>query len=73
MAAKDNFETALKKLEDLVEKLETPELSLDQSLKYFEEGVKQVRLCEQKLGEAEGKLEKLVAKNGILQKETLSE
>lgn len=71
MAAKDSFESAIAKLEEIVEKLETPELSLDKGLQLFEEGVKQARLCEQKLKEAEGKLEKLVQKNGRLQKEKL--
>lgn len=71
MATKESFETSLQKLEAIVEQLETPELSLDQSLKLFETGVKQARLCEEKLKEAEGKLEQLMKKNGKLAKEKL--
>lgn len=72
MAAKENFEASLQKLEDIVEKLESPDLSLDQSLKFFEEGIKQAGTCEKKLREAEGKLEKLIEQNGLLKKEIFS-
>lgn len=57
---KENFEHALKRLEQIVEKLEEGELSLDESLKLFEEGIEISRFCTQKLSEAEKKVEKLV-------------
>ncbi len=58
---KDNtFEQALGKLEEIVRHLEKGDLTLDDSLKAFEEGIKWSRLCEQKLTEAKGKVEMLV-------------
>lgn len=54
------FEQALEKLQALVGKLEDGELSLDDSLKVFEEGIDLAKLCEKKLEEAEGKVEMLL-------------
>ena len=50
------FEEALNKLEDIVEKLETGDISLDDSLKVFEEGNALVKLCMKKLSDAEQKI-----------------
>ena len=58
--ATEKFESALKKLEDVVRKLEGGELSLDDSLKAFEEGVKQAAFCARKLNEAEKRVELLL-------------
>jgi exodeoxyribonuclease VII small subunit len=55
--AKNSFEESLERLENITNQLEEGELSLDESLKIFEEGVKLSRLCEQKLTEVEHKLE----------------
>ncbi len=66
---KDSFEKSLKSLEAIVEKLEEPDLPLDKSLKFFEEGIKQARYCEKKLTEAEGKVEILLQENETLKKE----
>ncbi len=60
MPKKDNFESALKRLEEIVQRLEAGELSLDESLKLFEEGIELSRQCAKKLSEAEAKVEKLV-------------
>ncbi len=60
MSKKDNFENALKRLEEIVQRLEGGELSLDESLKLFEEGIELSRLCSKKLSEAESKVEKLI-------------
>ena len=57
---KETFETSLGKLEEIVRHLEKGDLSLDDSLKAFEDGVKWSRLCEQKLSEAKGKIETLL-------------
>lgn len=57
------FEEALKDLETIVEKMERGDLSLDDALKSFEKGMVLAKLCEQKLGEAEGKVEKLIKEN----------
>jgi exodeoxyribonuclease VII small subunit len=58
--AVDKFETALNKLEEVVKKLEGGELSLEDSLKAFEEGVKQAAFCTGKLNEAEKRVELLL-------------
>lgn len=51
------FEKALGKLEDIVEKLESGGLSLDESLEKFTEGVKLIKFCNQELTAAEEKIE----------------
>lgn len=60
--AVEKFETALKKLEEVVNRLESGDLSLDDSLKAFEEGVKMAGFCTKKLDEAEKKVEILLKK-----------
>jgi len=60
MAKKSNFENALKRLEEVVQKLEGGDLSLDESLKLFEEGIELSRLCTKKLTEAEARVERLI-------------
>jgi len=60
MAKKTNFESALKRLEEIVQKLEGAELSLDESLKLFEEGIELSRFCTKKLSETEAKVERLI-------------
>ncbi|MBN2370153.1 MAG: exodeoxyribonuclease VII small subunit [Vicinamibacteria bacterium] len=54
------FEDALKRLEEIVARLEKGELPLEESLGLYEEGVKLSRLCHAKLEEAEGKIELLL-------------
>ncbi len=54
-----DFEQALKELEKRVNHLEGGELSLDESLKVFEEGVKLSKQCESHLKDAESKIEVL--------------
>jgi exodeoxyribonuclease VII small subunit len=60
MATKQKFETSMKRLEDIVKELETGELSLEDSLKKFEEGIKLSRFCSNKLDEIEKKVSILV-------------
>jgi exodeoxyribonuclease VII small subunit len=68
------FESALDELEQVVEQLESGELSLEDSLGAFEKGVGLVRLCNQKLSEAEKKIEMLVRdKEGKLELKELTE
>jgi exodeoxyribonuclease VII small subunit len=50
------FEQSLKRLEEIVDKLEGEELSLDDSLKLFEEGVKLAESCGRRLDDAEKKV-----------------
>jgi len=60
MSDAPDFEAALKRLEDIVKKLETGELSLDSALELFEEGIKLSRFCHTKLEEAERRVEILL-------------
>lgn len=55
-----SFEKKLTRLEEIVQKMEAGEMSLDESLKLFEEGVKLSRDCNKELTEAEQKVKKLV-------------
>ena len=61
-----NFEKALKDLEGVVEKLESGELSLEESLKSFEKGIKLTRQCQEHLSKAELQVKKLIEENGEL-------
>ena len=56
-----SFESALAELETLVERMENDELSLEQALKSFEQGIALTRTCQQALSEAEQKVEILTA------------
>lgn len=64
MTAEMKFEEALKKLEKTVSDLESGELSLDDSLKRYEEGVKLAQFCLKKLESARRKVEVLVKSGG---------
>ncbi|AQQ66745.1 exodeoxyribonuclease VII small subunit [Microbulbifer agarilyticus] len=70
MAAKKKaatFESALEELEQLVERLESGDLPLDEALADFERGVKLTRECQQKLASAEQKVKILMEENGQVQ------
>ena len=54
--AKQTFENAMKRLEAIVEELESGDLALDEALKKFQEGVKLSKLCANKLDETEKKV-----------------
>ena len=55
-AEKFNFNKGLLKLEDIINKMESGDLSLEESLKYFEEGVKIHRQCHTALSDAEHRI-----------------
>lgn len=55
-----SFEKKLNRLEEIVHKMEAGEMSLEDSLKLFEEGVKLSRECNKELTDAEQKVKKLV-------------
>jgi exodeoxyribonuclease VII small subunit len=76
MAKKDQpdkkFESALEELENIIEQLESGDLSLEDTLAAFEKGVGLVKHCNQKLSEVEKKVELLLKdKEGRLQLKTL--
>ena len=54
--AKQTFESAMKQLESIVHELESGDLTLDQTLKKFQEGVKLSEFCSKKLDETEKKV-----------------
>ena len=71
MAAKQqsefNFEEALQKLERLVSLMEEGELSLEDSMKAFEKGIKLTRECQTALQKAEQKVQILLNESGETQ------
>ena len=64
--AKKSFEFSLARLEEITAELEDGELSLDKSLKKFEEGIQLARFCNEQLAEARAKVELLLDKDGQL-------
>lgn len=60
MAVK-TFEEAMKELEQVVAKLESGDVTLDESLKLFEKGIKLSGSCQKKLDEAERRVKILTA------------
>jgi exodeoxyribonuclease VII small subunit len=64
---KKSFEDALAKLEDITQELEEGELSLEDALKHFDEGVKLAEYCNTKLNSAQRKVEILLKKDDSLE------
>lgn len=58
-----SFEAALEQLQTTVKRMESGELSLEVSLKCFEEGVRLTRLCQEQLSAAEKRVELLMKAN----------
>ena len=72
--AEKKFETALARLEVIVQELEQGDLPLEQSLKLFEEGIKLSRICNTRLEAAERKVEILLKdKEGSLKAQPFEE
>ncbi|MBI4971221.1 MAG: exodeoxyribonuclease VII small subunit [Candidatus Omnitrophica bacterium] len=70
MAEELKFEKALERLEKIVSELEGGEISLEDAIKKYEEGVKLSRTCMEKLSQAERKVEILTKTlNGEIKKE----
>lgn len=63
------FEDAMKELEDIVKHLESGDLSLEESLKIFEEGIALSRYCFRKLEEAEKKVSILIKEGHEIKRE----
>ena len=63
-----SFDAALKRLEEIVDLLEAGQLSLEESLRMFEEGVKISLFCQEELQKTDGKVSLLIKKmNGGLE------
>jgi exodeoxyribonuclease VII small subunit len=60
MMAQKNFESSIKRLEEIVHDLEKGDLALEESLKAFEEGMNLIKFCSEKLEEVEQKVTMLV-------------
>ncbi len=58
--AKDKFEDTLGRLEEIVRKMEAGDMTLEDSLKAFEEGIKLARLCAKRLDDAERRVDILL-------------
>ena len=65
--AKKSFEEALARLEEITSELEEGELSLEKSLKKFDEGIKLADFCNSQLAEAKAKVEILLERDGRLE------
>lgn len=57
------FEDAMQQLEETVKKLESGEVTLDESMELFEKGINLSRTCQKLLGEAQLKVTKLIAES----------
>ena len=62
-----DFEQSLTDLQNLVERLENGELSLEDSLTAFEQGVRLTRDCQAALAQAEQKVQILMERDGELE------
>ncbi len=69
MSEKKTFESAMRRLEEIVQILERGESSLEESLRLFEEGTELAKFCEARLTEAEAKLKVLTKKDDGFQLE----
>ena len=70
MAKKEeNFEELMVKLEEITNKLEKEQLSLDESVKLFEEGMKISKECNSKLEDAEKRITILIKKDDKIEEE----
>jgi exodeoxyribonuclease VII small subunit len=74
MAKAPTFAQQLERLEDIVRRLESPELDLDEALKLFEEGVEGLRAMRERLSSAETTVKQVLADQaGALRAEDLDE
>jgi exodeoxyribonuclease VII small subunit len=60
------FEQMMKRLEELVSRLERGDLSLEESISAFEEGIRLVKQCTAVLGEAEKRIQRLTQEGATL-------
>ena len=67
----NNFETNLKKLEIIVDKLESGNIGLEESVKLYEEGMKIKKICDKKLKDIEMQIKKIKIEDNKVVKEDL--
>ena len=56
----NSFEESINRLEELVDKMESGESSLEQNLKWFEEGMDLIKICQTHLVDADKRVEELI-------------
>ncbi|MDD5758267.1 MAG: exodeoxyribonuclease VII small subunit [Desulfobulbaceae bacterium] len=71
--AKQSFEESLEKLEQITREMENGDLSLESSLKKFDEGIRLADFCTKKLDEAQKKIDILINRDGALNAEPFDE
>ena len=69
---KHNFEETLKKLEAIVDQLESGDVDLEKSVKLYEEGMRLKKICEEKLKNVEMQIKKIKTDNNKIIKEDFS-
>ena len=67
----NNFEANLKKLELIVDKLESGDIGLEESVKLYEEGMKIKKICDKKLKDIEMQIKKIKIEDNKIVKENL--
>jgi len=71
--AKPTFEESLERLEQITREMENGELTLEASLKKFDEGMKLADFCTRRLDEAQRRIDILINKDGVLTAEPFDE
>lgn len=59
----ESFEQSIERMDKIISSLEDRNVSLSDSIKYYEEAMKIAKVCRELLDEAEGKIKKLIDKN----------
>jgi len=67
----NNFEANLKKLEVIVDKLESGDIGLEESVKLYEEGMRIKKICDKKLKDIEMQIKKIKIEDNKIIKEDL--
>ena len=68
-----DYESAISRLEEITEKLETGDTKLEEAISLYTEGLEISRFCDLKLGEAENKIKIITEKNGLLEESDFDE
>lgn len=68
-----SYEEAVKRLEEIVKKLESGDIALQESMELFEEGVALARHCSRQLNKAEEKVKVLLESDGVEFEEVLEQ
>lgn len=65
------FEESILELEKIVEEMDNTDISLEESIKHFEDGIKLSKYCYKLLDDAEKKVTMVLEKNGVLVEENI--